>query len=190
MRKYPAFQRRFRFPFLKEGNTPEKRDGARAVLADHGYANGHVTIDASDWAFDARLTKRLRRDPMADLSPFRAAYIAHMLNRSHYYDDLARSMLGRTSVHTMLVHHSLLNALFLGDLLDAFEKDGWAIVDAEEAYADPVFQRTPQVLPAGESLIWSLAKEHAALARTLRYPGEDEDYEKGTLDALEPAANG
>jgi len=33
VRPYPGFRRRFRFPFLKEGNTIEKRDGARAALA-------------------------------------------------------------------------------------------------------------------------------------------------------------
>jgi peptidoglycan/xylan/chitin deacetylase (PgdA/CDA1 family) len=187
VRPYGAFRRRFRFPFLKEGDTVEKRDGARAALAARGYTNGHVTIDASDWAFDSRLRKRLTREPAADVAPFRDAYLAHMLDRARYYDGLARAAVGRAIAHTMLVHHSLLNALFLGDLLGALEKDGWTIVDADEAYEDPIFQSAPSVLPAGESLVWSLAKENAALAPTLRYPGEDEDYEKATLDRLEPA---
>ena len=190
MRGYPGFRRRFRFPFLKEGDTVEKRDGARAALVARGYGSGHVTIDASDWAFDSRLRKRLRREPAADLTPFRDAYVAHMLDRARYYDDLARAALGKRISHTMLVHHSLLNALFLDDLLEAFAKEGWALVDAEEAFSDPVFQRVPQVLPAGESLVWSIAKENPALAGRLRYPGEDDQYEKTTLDRLEPAGEG
>ncbi len=189
VRAYSGFRRLFRFPFLKEGDTMQKRDGARAALIARGYTNGHVTIDASDWAFDARLVRRIRREPKADLPPFRDAYVVHMLDRARYYDALARDVVGRTIVHTVLVHHSLLNALFLPDVLAAFAKDGWAVIDAEEAYRDPVFQRAPRALPAGESLVWSLAMERPELARALRYPGEDEVYEKGTLDRLEPAAD-
>ena len=40
------------------------------------------------------------------------------------------------------------------------------------------------ILPAGESLIWALAKESNKFDRSLRYPGEDGDYEKPKMDAL------
>ena len=56
----PGFQKLFRFPFLKEGDTAAKRDQMRAFLAKHGYRNGQVTIDASDWYYDQRLRERLR----------------------------------------------------------------------------------------------------------------------------------
>jgi hypothetical protein len=190
LRPHLAFARprRFRFPFLKEGDTRQKRDGARRALAERGYTNGYVTIDASDWAFDARLTRRLTRDPSADAAPFRAAYVAHMVDRARYYDDLARTVVGRSVAHTMLVHHSLLNALFLGDVLDALVAEGWTLVDAETAFADEIASRAPDVVPAGESLLWSMAKERPALVApgALRYPGEDEEYEQTTLDRLEP----
>jgi hypothetical protein len=38
--------------------------------------------------------------------------------------------------------------------------------------------------------VWSIAKENPALAGRLRYPGEDDQYEKTTLDRLEPAGEG
>ncbi|MBK7398223.1 MAG: polysaccharide deacetylase family protein [Myxococcales bacterium] len=187
IRPHRTFTRRFRFPFLKEGDTKEKRDLAREVLVAQGYTNGHVTIDASDWAFDARLTKRLRREPAADLAPFRAAYVAHMVDRARHYDGLARDLFGRTIAHTLLVHHSLLNALFLGDVLQALTNEGFTLVNADEAYADPIYRSLPDTLPAGESLVASIARSKGAV---LRYPGEDADYEKSTLDALEPPASG
>jgi peptidoglycan-N-acetylglucosamine deacetylase len=182
---YPMFRRRFRFPFLKEGETVEKRDGARAVLRTRGYTNGHVTIDASDWAYDAKLVARLRQNPTADLTAYRQAYLAHMLDRAHYYDHLSRLILGRSVMHTVLVHHSLLNALFLGDLLGAFVDDGLRLAHVEDAFADPIFASNLDVLPAGESVIWSLAKMTTEYAGTLRYPGEDDVYEKPILDRLD-----
>ena len=84
----------------------------------------------------------------------------------------------------MLIHFNLLNTLFLGDLLQMFKRRGWEVIDAEYAFSDPVFGREPQTAPAGESLVWALAKETGRFDAELRYPGEDEVYEKPLLDKL------
>jgi len=181
---HPGFRRRFRFPFLKEGETLQKRDTLRGVLLARGYENGHVTIDASDWAYSARLGARLKADPTIDLAPFRAAYLTHMLDRAHYYDRLATTVTGYSIAHTLLLHHNLLNALFLGDLIDALERDGFRIIAPERAYADPVFAIQPETIPAGESLVWALAHADARLRAGLRYPGEDDTYEVEALSRL------
>jgi hypothetical protein len=74
--------------------------------------------------------------------------------------------------------------LFLGDVLDNFRRRGWQTIDAEEAYRDPVFRLAPKTVPAGESLLWALAKETGKFNDVLRYPGEDDVYEKPKLDRL------
>src|SRR6202022_2809701 len=78
---FPRFQKIFRFPYLKEGETAIKRDAMRSFLAAQRYRTGHVTIDASDWIVDDRLRKRLTKDPSADLNPYRDLYLAHMWER-------------------------------------------------------------------------------------------------------------
>jgi peptidoglycan/xylan/chitin deacetylase (PgdA/CDA1 family) len=181
---YSQFKKRFRYPFFKEGDTVEKRDGVRKFLAERGYAHGRATIDASDWAIDDRLTKRVAQDPQADLSKYRQFYLDHLWERAQFYDDLALKALGRRPAHTLLVHHRLLNALFLGDVLDMFEKRGWEPISAEKAYEDPIYQKQPTILPAGESLVWALAKESGKFESVLRYPGEDDSYENPKMDAL------
>lgn len=65
-----------------------------------------------------------------------------------------------------------------------FVSKGWRPVDAEYAYADPIYERQPQCLPAGESLLWGLAQETGRFAAQLRYPGEDDLYENPRMDAL------
>ena len=89
---------------------------------------------------------------------------------------------GRSVPHTMLVHYTLLNSLFLGDVLAMFRSRGWQVIGADEAFSDPVFDRKPNTVPAGESLIWALAKETGKFEARLRYPGEDDVYEKPVLD--------
>ncbi len=180
---YPQFRKLFRFPFFKEGSTLEKRDGMRTWLKNKGYIQGRATIDASDWAIDARLVKRLNEDPKANLAPYRDFYLEHIWDRAQYYDRLARHVLGHSPMHTVLLHHSLLNAYFLGELIAMFRDRGWKVIDTEQAYADPVYRREPNILPAGESLVWALAKESGRFESELRYPGEDGDYESPRMDA-------
>jgi peptidoglycan/xylan/chitin deacetylase (PgdA/CDA1 family) len=179
-----GFQKMFRFPFLKEGETADKRDQMRAFLTKHGYRNGHVTIDASDWYYDQRLRARLEQNPTADPRPYRDPYLAHLWDRATYYDGLARNMTGRTISHTILLHYTLLNSLLLDDVLTMFEAKGWKLVNAQTAYQDPVFSDAPRIVPAGESLIWAMAKESGKFEGKLRYPGEDGEYEKDKLDRL------
>jgi peptidoglycan-N-acetylglucosamine deacetylase len=184
LKDFSSFQKIFRFPFLKEGESASKRDALRAFLGEHAYRTGHVTIDASDWIVDDRLRKRLTKDPSADVGRYRQFYLDHMWERALYYDDLARKVLGHTVKHTILVHFSLLNALFLGDLVGMFKSKGWQVIDAVDAFSDPVFSAQPKIVPAGESIIWALAKETGRFDNVLRYPGEDGDYETTKMDKL------
>jgi hypothetical protein len=176
--------RLFRFPALKEGNTADKRDRMREFLTMHGYRIGHVTIDASDWYYDNRLRQRLAADAAFDLSRFREPYLDHLWDRAQFYDSLSVKVLGRSVPHTLLIHWNLLNSLFLGDVLEMFRMRSWRIINAADAFRDPIFLRAPKTVPAGESLLWSLAKETGKFDRLLRYPGEDDVYEKPKLDQL------
>lgn len=182
--QYNNFQRYFWFPALKEGNTREKRDQMRTFLKAHGYLQGYVTIDTSDWYINNRLIRRLTQNPTADLKPYRAFYLKHIWDRTEFYDDLSQKVLGRSVKHTLLIHHNLLNALFLSDLIEMFRSKGWEIISAREAFKDPVFRLEPNIVPAGESILWGLAKEAGRFNDLLRYPGEGEEYEKEPMDKL------
>jgi len=174
----------FRYPFLKEGDTAEKRDRFRALLKERGYRVGHVTIDASDWYVSQRFVDRLGKDPKSPIAPYRDYLFAHLLDRAAFYRQLALDVLGRDIRHTLLVHFNPLNAFVLPDVMNAFESAGWQWIDASLAFEDPVFRSEPKTLPAGESLVWALAKETGHFEDRLRYPGEDDVYEKPKMDTL------
>lgn len=179
-----GFEKMFRFPYLKEGETASKRDQMRAFLAKQAYRNGHVTIDASDWYYDQRLRERLKKNPGMDTRPYRDPYLAHLWDRATYYDGLAQGLTGRAIPHTILLHYTLLNSLFLDDVLSMFESKNWDLVSAQTAYKDPVFLNAPRTVPAGESLLWAMAKESGQYEGKLRYPAESDQYEKDKLDRL------
>jgi peptidoglycan-N-acetylglucosamine deacetylase len=182
LKDMPGWTRRLRFPYLKEGNDAPHRDAVRDWLAKHDYRSGAVTIDTSDWYYDVRWRAWRAAHPTADPAPFRRAYLAHLAGRAKYYDGLSKRLFKRSVRHVLLLHTNAINATFLPDVIAMFRELGWTIVRPGDAYGDPVYLRRSSALPAGESLLWSLAKE--AGVTDLRYPAEDDVYEKPVLDGL------
>jgi peptidoglycan/xylan/chitin deacetylase (PgdA/CDA1 family) len=180
--EYENYVKLFRFPYLKEGNTSEKINGFRIFMKENDYKNGHVSIDASDWYVNSRLRTQLRKDPNSNLTPYRKFYVEHLLERADYYENLSHELTGRHISHTLLLHHNLAAALFLDDLIRAFKEKGWAVTNADEAFRDKIYNEIPATVPAGESIIWALAKESGRYE--LRYPAESSKYMKKEMDEL------
>lgn len=174
-----GFVPRYRFPFLKEGNTVEKRDGVRNWLSRHHYQSGAVSIDASDWYYNQLFLKYQQESDQASLEKLKHAYISHLLDRAKYYDDLAGQTLGRSPKHVLLLHVRAINAAWLEDIIVSFNQQGWKFIDSDTAYQDPMYKIQPQLLPAGESIVWSIAQIYGV--KNLRYPAEDAPYEYENL---------
>jgi hypothetical protein len=156
------------------------------MLRAHNYFNGYVTIDASDWFIDQRLVQRIKEIGIekTKINKYKDFYIQHIMERANYYEKLSYEMNGRHINHTLLLHHNLASALFLDDLINEFKQKGWAVVNADTAYQDKIFEQIPKSNFAGESLIWSMAKESGKYDQSLRYPAEDSRYEKGKMNRL------
>lgn len=184
VKKFKNFQKFFRYPMLKEGDTDKKRDQLRSFLKENEYSFGHVTIDASDWYISDRLVEKLNKGIKVDLDAYKKYYLDHIWDRAQYYNKLSKEILGREIKHNLLLHHNPLNAYFLNDLVEMFKKKGWKVIDASVAFKDPAYTLTPNIIPAGESLLWGLAKETGKYDSVLRYPGEDGEYQKDEMDRL------
>ncbi|RPA66898.1 polysaccharide deacetylase [Cyclobacteriaceae bacterium YHN15] len=182
--KYANFVPYFRFPYLREGDTMEKRDGFRSFLEEQGFKNGHVTIDGEDWYIFSRLIGKLKASPKMDLAGYRELYVQHHLDRARFNDSLAVVLTGRQIDHVLLLHHNLAAALFLGDLLEALETEGWEIIDVMEAYKDPIYDHAPKTLPAGGNYLRALSKEAGIYGGLFRFEVENEGYLKRKMDAL------
>lgn len=185
VRTLPGYQKWFRYTFLREGNTPEKRDGMRAFLQQQGYRNAYVSLDTSDWRFDDKLREVLNNNPQADIVPVKRLYLAHVRQRALAYRALSQQLQGRDIAQVILLHHNLVNALWLDDVIAQFRAMGWSITTPAAAFADPVYQLTPERAAPGQSLLLSMG-------RTLglgKFPGgerlvDDGDYEMAELKAL------
>ncbi len=185
--KFSNHTKLFRFPYLKEGQHQARVDSIRNILSKHNYLNGYVTIDASDWYVDQRLIRKIKEVGIEtiDIDTFKDFYVQHILERASYYEKLSYEMNGRHVNHTLLLHHNLTSALFLGDLIKEFKEQGWDVIDADKAFQDEIFKSIPKSNFAGESLIYSMAKQSGKYDHVLRYSAEDSRYEKEEMDKLD-----
>ena len=182
LRGLPTFMPLLRFPYLKEGDTLDKRDGMRDWMREHGYRAAPVSIDTSDWYYNQRylaLQAAGRSEPVRRL---KRAYVRHLLERATYYDALAREVIGRSPAHVMLLHINALNAAALPEVIEGFRNKGWHFVSARSALEDPLYAMQPDIVPAGESIIWALAS--SAARKGCAIPAEDAVYERPILRKL------
>jgi peptidoglycan/xylan/chitin deacetylase (PgdA/CDA1 family) len=154
----PGYQKWFRFTFLREGNTPEKREGMRRFLQAQGYRNAHVTLDTSDWRLNDKLVEVLGKNPDADIAPIKAAYLSHIRQRAEAYRWLSQQLQGRDIPQVLLLHHNLINALWLDEVLAQFRSMGWTFTTPAAAFADPVYRLQPERAAPGQSLLLSMAR--------------------------------
>jgi len=169
----------FRFPYLDEGGPDKaKRDAVRAGLAARHLRNGYVTVDGSDWNIDALATAAIRAGKPVDLNALRDLYVETMVQAADYYDGLAIRTIGRSPAHVLLLHETDLAALYIEDLVAALRADGWEIVTADAAFADPIAKAMPDVPSAQGTLTEAMAWEKGLPAPRW--------YERDNLDIANP----
>ncbi len=161
----------FRFPYLDEGSGDRaKRDAVRAALAQRGLSNGYVTIDASDWNIESLTMAAVAAGTPIDRARLRDHYVRAHVEAADFYDRLAVQTLGRSPAHMLLLHETDIAALFITDLVAALRADGWTIISADEAYADPIAQAMPDTRSAQGTLTEAMAWERGLPApRWYRY---------------------
>lgn len=157
LRPLPGFRPWFRFPYLSEGDSVEERDAVRQGLIAMGYAQGYVTADSYDWRIDGHARAARQTGHEMDVDALRDLYVRTIVTNTDYADRLAVAAIGRSPKHVLLLHENDLAAMFITDVVAALEADGWRIVPATEAFADPIASEYPNTLDLGGGLINAMA---------------------------------
>ena len=178
---YPGYNKWFRYPFLNEGGTEPARDSIRASLKRLHLSNGYVTIDNYDWYLNHLVQVAKAGHQTIDEAKLRQIYIDHVYSSILFYDKIARTHLGRSPKHILLLHENDLSALFIGDLIQHLRRNGWKIISPRESYDDPLAQTVPDVLFNGQGRVAAIARERGVPARDLVQPSEDEEYLDGLV---------
>ena len=78
--------------------------------------------------------------------------------RALAYRELSQKLQGRDIAQVILLHHNLINALWLDDVIAMFKTKGWTITTPEHAFADPIYQLQPDRTAPGQSLLLAMSK--------------------------------
>lgn len=141
-----GFRPWFRYPYLDEGRQDKaKRDAVRVGLKDRGLLNAYATIDGLDWKFEGMATDAVKAGKKVDRVALGKLYVETHVGAANFFDGLAIKTLGRSPAHVMLLHETDMAAFYIGDLVRALEADGWTIITADEAFADPITKMEPDV---------------------------------------------
>lgn len=147
----------FRYPYLNEAPNLQKRDAIRQGLKARNLKNGYVTIDTFDWYLNGLFQKAKQDKRSICLPALSKLYTEMMVNAANFFDKAARETMGRSPAHTLLLHENDLAALFVVDLAQAFRRNGWTIIPADEAYRDPIADIEPNTLFLGQGRIAAIA---------------------------------
>jgi len=140
----------FRYPFLQEGDTVEKRRAVRKYLFEHGYRIAEVTLDFEDYAWNDAYARCAAK---ADAAPAKAiANSIDWLKQSYLetareYIDLGREeqiiAFGHEMPNVMLLHATAFTTLMLPDLIDLLREQGFRFAGLAEVESDPAYAKDP-----------------------------------------------
>jgi peptidoglycan-N-acetylglucosamine deacetylase len=134
-----------RYPFLREGDSIEKRRAVRAYLQGHGYRVAQVTLDWEDYLWNSAYARCVAKKDTTSIASLKSSYLSI---ESSYLDlglDLAKLVYGHDINHVLLLHLGAFTSTILPDALDLMQKKGFTFVTLEEAESDPVYQGDPDV---------------------------------------------
>ncbi len=129
--------RYFRYPFLAEGRDPAKRDAARRVLADRGYAIAPVDIDWSDWAYNTAYARCSARADTAATAALESAFLTDAQGAATHARATASALYGRDIPYVVLLHGGAFTARMMPRLLALYDRMGFAHASLADALADP-----------------------------------------------------
>jgi peptidoglycan-N-acetylglucosamine deacetylase len=144
----------FRYPYLHEGDTLEKRRAVRAFLASSGYRIAQTTLDFEDYLWNSAHARCWMRKDQESLKWLRESYITAARDFIRFDRENSRTVFGRDIHHVMLLHLGSFSSHILPDLFEVLDQEGFEIVTLEEAQKDPAYDYDPDYAgPRGGTLV-------------------------------------
>jgi uncharacterized protein (TIGR02246 family) len=155
--------RYFRFPFLREGDTPEKLDAVRAWLDRSGQRNVPVTIDDQDWSYEAAWVEARRAGDAAALARVADDYQLALRTEVLTQTELGDELFERPVPQVLLLHANEVGAAQWDALFTWLEGRGFRFAGADEVMADAAINAPHRfVAGPGGSLWFRLRRERGS----------------------------
>jgi peptidoglycan/xylan/chitin deacetylase (PgdA/CDA1 family) len=166
--RFDGGPRYFRYAYLHEGNTVDKRNAVRHWLLAHGYTIAQVTVDFDDWAWNHTYARCVARRDAEAVIGLRRSFLEAATSRLLASKRLSDQLYGRQIRHILLIHAGPFTALVLDELLAAYRNAGVTFIGLEAAATDPAYAVDPRIVSHGERTFL----EQIAESRMVRMPAQ------------------
>lgn len=168
----------FRYPFLWEGDTLEKRHAVRQYLHDHKYRVAQVTIDFEDYLWNAPYARCAEKNDTASIEWLKSSYMRTAAEYVALDRQMAKLVYGRDIRHVLVVHIGGFETVMLPQLLAFLKEQGFRFVTLPEAQKDPAYRNDPDMpLKDGGTLLDQMME-----AKHITFPPNSKPYAQ--LNAL------
>lgn len=151
----------FRYPFLDEGEAPEKRDQIRAFLASRGYKVAAVTMSFGDYMWNEPYARCVAKKDQSAIETLKKTYLTAADESITRYREMSQRLYGRDIAYVLLMHIGALDAEMLPQLLQLYRSRGFEFITLPGAENDEFYRADLDLhLPVGpESLEQAMAEK-------------------------------
>ena len=128
-----------RFPYLAEGDTPQKRAAIRKFLAERGYKIAGVTMSFGDYMWTDTYARCSTKGDSKAIAELRSSYLSAAAENADYSRQLAQLLYGHDIPYVLLMHVGALDAEMLPELLRLYQSMGFEFVSLPEAESAPFY---------------------------------------------------
>lgn len=148
-----------RFPFLAEGDTPEKKNGIRAFLAQRRYKIAGVTMSFGDYMWNEPYARCKAKNDEKSIAVLEKTYLQAAKDTANYSREMSHRLYNRDIPYVLLMHIGAFDAEMLPQLLDVYRRKGFRFVTLKEAEGDKFYGNDvkPELPSSPDSLEQAMA---------------------------------
>ena len=174
----------FRYPYLREGETLEKRNAIRTFLQIQNYKIAQVTIDFEDWSWNDPYARCLDQKDTKAVRFLIKSYLKNSVDQLQRADIVSQALFKRSIPHILLLHIGAFDAQMIGELLKAYQHQGVEFIGLSEALDDEIYTIDPQVVGKyGSEFTYQVLKSRNLTLRDVGLQPYN-DYPEKQLDVL------
>jgi peptidoglycan/xylan/chitin deacetylase (PgdA/CDA1 family) len=141
-----------RYPFLQEGDTPEKRNEVRQFIAKHGYKIAAVTMSFGDYLWNEPYARCSAKNDAQAIHQLEESYLRAADEEVDYEEALSHIVYGHGIPYVLLMHIGAFDARMMPRLFALYQRKGLRFVTLADAEKDPFYASDVDPnLPAGPS---------------------------------------
>lgn len=129
-----------RYPFLAEGDLPEKRVESRQFLADHGYRIAAVTMNFGDYMWNEPYARCVAKNDSAAIAQLESSYLEAAAADADSRRAMSKALYGHDIPYVLLMHVGAFDARMLPRLLQLYRDKGFTFVTLDEAEKDTFYR--------------------------------------------------